>query len=199
MFLFCLFVCLFVCLFYCLVASRAIWKPFYRSLRFWVVLTMRKMGRPGTLKPTVPARSCINPIKNGPNSPNLPSKDLSIICLSLLCFWSLGFHQKRSRSAYIFSIRAFFLSMRLTGHLDVTWSTIARSLRHSGNLPPSGSEHSVHLTVTKRAKTSPEQSSSFPSWSDFAPFLKPFHFRFRLSRAFKTTMHCAHSRKEAVT
>ena len=137
--------------------------------------------------------------KNGPNSPKLPSKDLSIICLSLLCFWSLGFHQKRSRSAYIFSIRAFFLSMRLTGLLDVTWSTIARSLRHSGNLPPSGSEHSVHLTVTKRAKTSPEQSSSFPSWSDFAPFLKPFHFRFRLSRAFKTTMHCAHSRKEAVT
>ena len=29
---------------------------------------------------------------NGPNSPKLPSKDLWIICLSLLCFWSLRFH-----------------------------------------------------------------------------------------------------------
>ena len=45
--------------------------------------------------------------KNGPNSPRLPSKDLSIICLSLLCFWSLGFHQKRSRSAYIFFHQGF--------------------------------------------------------------------------------------------
>ena len=54
-----------VFVFYCLFASRAIWKPFYRRLRFWVVLTVRKMGRLGTLKPTVPARSSINPIING--------------------------------------------------------------------------------------------------------------------------------------
>ena len=27
--------------FYCLFASRAIWKPFYQRLRFWVVLTVR--------------------------------------------------------------------------------------------------------------------------------------------------------------
>ena len=30
---------------YCLFASRTIWKPFYRRLRFRVVLTVRKMGR----------------------------------------------------------------------------------------------------------------------------------------------------------
>ena len=33
-----------VVVFYCLFASRAIWKPFYRRLRFWVVLTVRKAG-----------------------------------------------------------------------------------------------------------------------------------------------------------
>ena len=47
----------FVFCYYCLFASRAIWKPFYRRLIFWVVLTVRKMGRLGTLKLTVPARS----------------------------------------------------------------------------------------------------------------------------------------------
>ena len=52
-----------VFVFYCLFASRAIWKPFYRRLRFWVVLNVRKLERLGTLKPTVPARSSINPIK----------------------------------------------------------------------------------------------------------------------------------------
>ena len=30
----------------------------------------------------------------------LPSKNLLIICLSLLCFWSLRFHQNRSRSSW---------------------------------------------------------------------------------------------------
>ena len=34
---------------YYLFASRAIWKPFYRRLRFRVVLTVRKMGRLGTM------------------------------------------------------------------------------------------------------------------------------------------------------
>ena len=33
--------------------------------------------------------------KNGPNTRNLPSKDLSIICLSLLCSESLRFHLNR--------------------------------------------------------------------------------------------------------
>ena len=47
----------FVFRYYCLFASRAIWKPFYRCLIFWVVLTVRKMGRLGTLKLTVPARN----------------------------------------------------------------------------------------------------------------------------------------------
>ena len=47
----------FVFCYYCLFASRAIWKPFYRRLIFWVVLTVRKMGRLRTLKLTVPARS----------------------------------------------------------------------------------------------------------------------------------------------
>ena len=47
----------FVFCYYCLFASRAIWKPFYRRLIFWVVLTVRNMGRLGTLKLTVPARS----------------------------------------------------------------------------------------------------------------------------------------------
>ena len=51
------------CFFYCLFASRAIWKPFYWSLRSWAVLTIRKMWRLGTLKPTITARSFINPIK----------------------------------------------------------------------------------------------------------------------------------------
>ena len=32
---------LFFFFFYCLFASRAIWKPFYQRLRFWVVLTVR--------------------------------------------------------------------------------------------------------------------------------------------------------------
>ena len=45
------------------------------------------MGRLGTLKPTVQT----------PNSPKLPSKDLSIICLSLLRFCSISF---LSRDAY---------------------------------------------------------------------------------------------------
>ena len=48
---------------YCFFAARAIWKPFYRRLRFWVVLTVRKIERLGTLKPTVPARRSINPMK----------------------------------------------------------------------------------------------------------------------------------------
>ena len=58
-----------------------------------------------------------------------------------------------------------------TGHLDVTYSTVAQSLHDSENLPPSGRRHSasrvssrvarwegpwVHLTVTNRAKTSRE-------------------------------------------
>ena len=47
----------FVFCYYCLFASRAIWKPFYRRLIFWVVLTVRKMGRLWTQKLTVPARS----------------------------------------------------------------------------------------------------------------------------------------------
>ena len=55
-FLYCFF-------YYCLFTSRAIWKPFYRRLRFLVVLTIRKMGRLETLKPTVLVRSSINPIK----------------------------------------------------------------------------------------------------------------------------------------
>ena len=48
---------------YCLFSSRAVWQPFYRRLRFSVVLTVRKMGRLGILKPTVPARSSIYPTK----------------------------------------------------------------------------------------------------------------------------------------
>ena len=52
-----------------------------------------------TLKPTVAARSSINPIKMVQTHPKWLSKDLLIICLSLLCFWSLRFHQNCSRSA----------------------------------------------------------------------------------------------------
>ena len=44
--------------------SRAIWRPFYWYLRFWVVLTRRNKGRRlWSVKPTVPARSSINPLK----------------------------------------------------------------------------------------------------------------------------------------
>ena len=60
LFCFVFFVFLF---FYCLVTSKAICKPFYRGLRFLVVLTIRKMGRLETLKPTVQVRSSINLIK----------------------------------------------------------------------------------------------------------------------------------------
>ena len=55
--------CVFVLFFYGLFTSWAIWKQFYGRLRFWVVLTIRNKGRLGTLKPNVPARSSINPIK----------------------------------------------------------------------------------------------------------------------------------------
>ena len=54
---------LFCFVFYCLFTSRAIWKLFYRRWCFWVVLKIRNMGRLGSLKPTVPARSSINPIR----------------------------------------------------------------------------------------------------------------------------------------
>ena len=77
----------FVFCYYCLFASRAIWKPFYRRLIFWVVLTVRKMGRLGTLKLTVPAPSS--------KLAKIADKGSADNCLSLLCFWSLRFHHNR--------------------------------------------------------------------------------------------------------
>ena len=42
--------------------------------------------------------------KNSPNSPKLPSKDLSIICLSLLCFWAACARSRRTFVAPIHSV-----------------------------------------------------------------------------------------------
>ena len=69
----------------------------------------------------------------------LPSKNLLIICLSLLCFWSLRFHQNRSRSAFKilnFFPWDFFLSMRMTGALghDVINGRSKRRWAHSASL-----------------------------------------------------------------
>ena len=50
------------------------------------------------------------------------------------------------------AIRVFFLGMRMTGHLDVTLSTVARSLRDSDNLPAPGSRHSASRVSSRVAR-----------------------------------------------
>ena len=96
MFLFCLFVCLFVLL------SRSHLEAVLSKFKILSCTNNKKNGKTGDSEADRSSSKLHKSHKNGPNSPKLPSKDLSIICLSLLCFWSLGFHQKRSRSAYIF-------------------------------------------------------------------------------------------------
>lgn len=79
---------------YCLFAARAIWKPFYRRLRFWVVLTLRKIERLGTLKPTVPELEAPSEShEDGPNSPKLESQTLSqpLAKRLILTFFHQGF------------------------------------------------------------------------------------------------------------
>ena len=91
MFLFCLFVCLFVLL------SRSLQSHLEAVLSKFKILSCtnnKKNGKTGDSKADRSSSKLHKSHKNGPNSPKLPSKDLSIICLSLLCFWSLGFHQK---------------------------------------------------------------------------------------------------------
>jgi len=97
---------------YCLFASRAIWKPFYRRLLFWVVLTVRKMGRLGTKNWPFQLE--------GPNSPKLPSKDLSLSFPSMLLESQISSQPLAKRLILTFFHQSFFLGMRMTVLLDVT-------------------------------------------------------------------------------
>ena len=119
-----------------------IWKPFYSTFKILSCTNSKKNGKAGDSKADRSSSKLHKSHKNGPNSPKFPSKDVSIICLSLLFLWSFRFHHncQRSRQLLIlnFFIRVFFLGMRMTGHL-----TVAQSLRHSNNLLASGRRHSV--------------------------------------------------------
>ena len=55
----------------------------------------KKNGKAGDSQADCSSSKLHKSHKNGPNLPKLPSKDRSIICLSLLCFWSLKFHPNR--------------------------------------------------------------------------------------------------------
>ena len=107
-----MFVCLFVFLLSLRLKSHL--EAVLSKLKILSCTNNKKNGKTGDSEADRSSSKLHKSHKNGPNSPKLPSKDLSIICLSRLCFWGLGFHQNRSRSAYTFSIGVFFLSMRMT-------------------------------------------------------------------------------------
>ena len=154
---------------YYLFASRAIWKPFYRRLRFRVVLTVRKMGRLGTM-----SKLAIIAVKGSVDNLSFPSMLLESQISSqplakrlILNF----FHQSfLSRDAYD----------RAPGRNVINGRSNLTSQR---NLLPSGGGHSasrvssrvarwegpwVHLTVTKRAKTKRERPAIYTQPSDRA-------------------------------
>ena len=64
-------------------------------------INSKKNGEARDSEADLPSSKLHESQNNSPNSPKLPSKGLSIICLSLLCFWSLGFHHNR----YVILIR----------------------------------------------------------------------------------------------
>ena len=70
---------------------RAIWKPLFRCLRFWVVLNNKKYGKAGNSEADRSSLKLHKFHKNGLNLTKIAVKLklIPIICLFLLCFWSL--------------------------------------------------------------------------------------------------------------
>ena len=64
-------------------------------------INSKKNGEARDSEADLPSSKLHESQNNSPNSPKLPSKGLSIICLSILCFWSLRFHHNR----YVILIR----------------------------------------------------------------------------------------------
>ena len=187
------------------------------SLRFRVVLTIKNKGRLASLKPTVPTRSSINPIKMI-NSQKLPLKDQLMICLPLHSSWISGF-TKTTREALDFRLFSSEFSFwrcvwpgkwtwRNQWSLKVTSQRQFASLRKrarciasstvGGSLGPFDWQHQRNLTrqnITRVAalftqlKQHTEQSSSI----DLAAWKKTFYFphftfTFKTSEVFKTNL-----------
>ena len=143
------------------------------------------MERVGTLKPTVPARSSINPIKMVQTRQNCRQR----ICLyfdNVMLLKSQISSQLLAKHLILTFSHQSFLSRdaydRAVGGDVINGCLI---LCHSNNLPPSRRRHSasgvssqiarwegpwVHLTVTKRPKTSHKCPVIYTQSSDQAVF-----------------------------
>ena len=129
---------------------RAIWKPFYRRLRFWILVNNKKYGKAGKSEADRPSSKLHKSHKNVLNLTEIAVKGSAdnIICLFLLCFWSLwsGFITTTSEALdfkFFHPRPVFFFVTCMTGWLDLMSSTVAQSLLHSDNLALSRSWHGV--------------------------------------------------------
>ena len=87
-----------------------IWKPFYSTFKILSCTNSKKNGKAGDSKADRSSSKLHKSHKNGPNSPKFPSKDVSIICLSLLCLWSFRFHHNCQRSRKLLILNFFYQS-----------------------------------------------------------------------------------------
>ena len=163
--------------------SRGIWRPFYWHLRFWVVLTIRNKRRLWSLKPTVPARSSINPLKMVQTHQTCSQRIVDNLSFpSMLvesqispkplakCLVLKFFHQSfLSPDAY--DVTTWHDVINGCSKLTSQWQFVLSRSGHIALRLAWWEDPWVHLTVTKCAKTScqhpaiytAEQSSSSSS------------------------------------
>ena len=161
-----------------------------------------------SLKPTIPARSSINPLKMVQTHQNCNQRIVDNLSFPSMIVESQISPKPLAKCLVLKFFHQSFLSPNvydratwrdvINGHSMLTsqWQFALSRSGHSASRVAWWEDPWVHLTLTKRAKTScqhrsiytAKQSSSSSSWSNFAAFQKPLHFQNKPFRVFKMVL-----------